>query len=145
MARLFPFNSRATMLAAVCLAPLLLGCSGGIKLAPAKGNVTLDGESVEGAAVMFVPDAGGPTATGVTNAQGQFELHTTNEPGALVGSHRVTIIKSEISGLVNGLPGPGGLKTTWNTPQRYSRPDTSDLTAEVKKGRNTFEFPLSSE
>jgi len=145
MARLFPSVSNAITFSAACLAPLLLGCGGGIELAPAEGVVTLDGDPVEGAAVMLVPDAGGPTATGVTNAQGQFVLHTTNEPGALVGSHRVTVIKNELSGLVNGLPGPGGLKTTWHTPQRYSRPDTSGLTAAVNKGRNTLEFPLLSE
>jgi hypothetical protein len=144
MAKLFRPRFSAAIGALACLALLLPGCSGGIDLAPAEGIVTLNGEPIEGAAVMFIPDAGGPAATGVTNAQGQFALHTTNEPGALVGPHRVTVIKNEMSGLVDGLPGPGGVKTTWTTPQRYSRPETSGLVAEVKKGRNTFDFPLLS-
>jgi hypothetical protein len=39
---------------------------------------------------------------------------------------------------------PGGVKVEWIVPQKYSRPDTSELTALVKDEKNEFTFDLKS-
>lgn len=123
---------------------VLGGCGGGLALAPVEGLVTLNGAPVADAAVMFAPQPSGPVATGVTDATGRFTLHTTNDLGALIGEHRVTITKQDIGNLVNGLPGPGGIKITWHVPEKYSRAETSGLTASVKRSGNEISFPLQS-
>ncbi|MBN2294998.1 MAG: hypothetical protein JXM70_21395 [Pirellulales bacterium] len=114
-------------------------------MAPAKGRVTLDGRPVTDAAVAFTPVGGGPMATGNTDAQGLFELQTTNKPGAVVGEHRVTILKMQESGYnPDGTVGPGGIRTQWLVPQKYSMAATSGLTANVGKSDAEHVFELSS-
>lgn len=78
----------------------LVGCepSGG-QIAPVSGRITLDGMPLVNAAITFQPVAEGNSASGGmgsygrTNAQGEFELRLvdTDQPGAWVGKHRVTI------------------------------------------------------
>lgn len=69
------------------------GCGGG--LVPVTGLVTLDGEPVAGALVLFVPeeDRGRP-AQGVTAADGTFSLSTGMEPGAARGAYKVLVTKT---------------------------------------------------
>lgn len=127
------------------LLALIAGCGqSGPELAPAQGVVLLDGQPVPDAAVTFQPVDGGPVASGVTNAHGQFKLQTNNRPGALVGEHRVTIVKQEMSGInPDGTAGPGGIQIEWKTPEKYARPETSQLTATVG-GSEAFRFELVS-
>ena len=122
------------------------GCGdGGPTLAPTTGLVTLDGQPVADAAVSFMPVGGGPMATGNTNSEGVFELKTTNKPGAVVGEHRVAVVKMKEYGYdPNGTVGPGGIRTQWFVPQKYSLADSSGLTATVGKSDNELFFELSS-
>ena len=79
------------------------GCGGGADhaLSPVSGRVTLRGKPLAGAHVMFQPvsagsaDSPGPGSFGHTDAQGRFELKTVGleEPGAVVGKHRVKITR----------------------------------------------------
>ena len=56
--------------------------------------VTLDGQPLAGAEVMFVPREGGRPATGTSDEQGKFQLTTiVNNDGALLGAHGVAITK----------------------------------------------------
>jgi hypothetical protein len=129
------------------------GCgSSGPKMTPVSGVVTLDGAAVEGAAVMLAPMAGGRPATGVTDAAGRFELRTLEEgDGALVGKHKVTVVKKTVTGInatEEGLEGevdPAGIQETWITPEKYARPQTSGLTAEVAPGMSPVLLQLTSE
>ena len=134
------------MLAPVLLAiTALSGCGpGGLRLVPVGGDVTLDGAPVADAAVVFVATEGGHVATGVTNAQGQFTLTTTNRPGAVPGEHRVGITKQDIfDPTLDG--GIGELKIEWLVPQRYRSPESSGLTATVPaRGSNDLRFELTS-
>ena len=122
------------------------GCGqSGPAMAPAKGRVTLDGQAVADAAVAFMPVGGGPLATGNTDSQGVFELQTTNKPGAVLGEHTVTITKMrELGYNPDGTVGPGGIRTQWIVPQKYSLPASSGLTASVGKGDVEHVFELSS-
>lgn len=84
---------------AFLLAALALGCGGSeYDLAPVSGVVTLDGQPVPQAIVVFQPAGGkdkpnpGPSSSGSADAQGHYELKTLDgAAGAVVGSHRVKI------------------------------------------------------
>jgi hypothetical protein len=125
---------------------VLSGCGPkALELLPVEGTVTLDGAPVEGAAVMFVSEQGGHVATGVTDAQGRFTLQTTNRPGAVAGMHRVTVVKQVTHDpIYEQGGGVGELRVEWIIPERYSKPDTSELSANVEPGKPKFRFQLSS-
>ena len=77
--------------------------------------------------------------------KGVFELNTTNKPGAVVGEHKVTVTKMREFGYnPDGTIGPGGLKTQWLIPQKYSRAGSSGLTATVGQGEAELVFELRS-
>ena len=133
------------LLGLACLVVALAGCGGGLERIPVSGTVTLDGKPVEGAAVVFAPAAGGPAASGTTDAQGKFQLTTVNEPGAVPGEHVVTITKQTMHGITeDGMPGPGGIRIEWHVPQRYSNAKTSGLKAAVRSDKREFTFSLTS-
>jgi len=144
-------NRHCLLIAAVALA-VSVGCSGdSLSTVPATGIVTLDGNPVAGAGVMFIPVQEGPPASAVTDAEGKFTLETAGQPGAVPGQHRVTVTLQKTTGVtVNeegleaGPAGQGQIKIEWVVPEKYSRPDTSELTAEVKSGGGPIELVLKS-
>jgi len=73
---------------------LLTGCGGG--LPSVTGVVTMDGQPLEGAVVMFTPaGTAGQVATGVTDSSGKFSMGTDKqENGVRPGKYRVTITKT---------------------------------------------------
>lgn len=94
---------------AACLVPLWIsGCQKGssLKTVPVSGTVTLNGQALEGAAVSFLPKGGvdaGHTATGVTKADGRYELQTFESAaksvkGAEPGEYNVIVTKYEAAG-----------------------------------------------
>jgi hypothetical protein len=149
MNRQLPFP-RASWILLACLAAA--GCgSGRPETVPITGIVTLDGNPVEGASVMFMPQFEGRPALGVTDASGNFTL-TTFAPGdgAQPGQHTVTVTLQKTTGFVadkDGLSGgvaPEGVKVEWLVPQRYSSPETSRLNVEVRKGVTPVKLELTS-
>jgi hypothetical protein len=124
---------------------LAAGCGAkGPTMAPAGGKVTYNGEPLANANVIFVPEGGGLTSVGQTNAEGRFTLSSSTRPGAVVGKHQVavqaidesktkTIESGEVSGARRSL-----------IPEKYGNYAASELTAEVKKdGPNDFTLELS--
>lgn len=108
---------------------------------PVSGVLTLDGQPVEGATVMFVPAKGGlyagGAAAGKTDGKGKYTL-TTFKPGdgAVPGTYTVVIT-------LNVTDERGEVKSL--LPKRYADPRTSGLTVEVaKQGPNEFYFDLMS-
>ncbi|MCA9081516.1 MAG: carboxypeptidase regulatory-like domain-containing protein, partial [Planctomycetaceae bacterium] len=76
------------------------GCGGGVSDAPdlgvVSGTVTFDGQPLEGAQVIFVPDSKqgttGPSSNATTDSSGKFELiGSGGKPGAVIGKHVVTV------------------------------------------------------
>lgn len=118
----------------------MAGCGGsevGIdvpeNLVPVTGVVTLDGQPLEGATVIYhPPDGTDPprTARGVTDADGRYELlYAPEVKGAVPGTHRVQISKT-------------GADEMEVVPEKYSR--GSVLTAEVTNGEEDISFQLES-
>jgi len=148
----------AALTAIVCA----LGCtasddSGLPKRVPAKAIVTYEGKPVEGATVTF-GDAAIRGAVGNTDESGEVTLWTY-EPGdgVIPGKYTVAIRKLEVL----ALPDPETVSPEEYSrmahemnralsgaprhlvPKRYSKAETSELTAEVVDGsENVFTFNL---
>lgn len=127
-------------------AALLVGCGqSGPRLVPVTGVVTLDGNPVADAGVLFKPAGNLPPASATTDAQGKFSLQTLDRPGAVLGQHRVSVIKQETTGVGEfGAVGPGGVHVKWIVPKKYSVPETSGLTATVTEENRDFPLKLTS-
>lgn len=137
--------------AAVCLLCVaatycLAGCGGSV--ASVSGTVTLDGKPVEGSRELYGTvnfyraDGSGSPATGMIRESGSYSLITGGTKGLEPGNYKVAITIKEI------IPPkePGGLTGNKRIgPAKYGQPAQSGLTAEVKPGRNTFDFPLTSD
>jgi hypothetical protein len=91
-------NANLQFCLAVAVCALLSGCnSKSYDLAPVSGVVTLEGKPIPGTLVNFQPSAKdgltpGPGSTGRCDESGRYVLKTIrDEPGAVVGTHRVRI------------------------------------------------------
>ena len=130
------------------LAMTAAGCGRGDKplMADAAGSVTYNGDPLEGATVVFVPDSGLP-ATGITDAEGRFTWNTRGDSGAVVGPGKVAITAVEQLIVVEGRePTAQELANMSRSliPEKYGHPMTSQLSADVKADeRNEFTFKLT--
>jgi hypothetical protein len=119
------------------------------------GKVTLDGAPVEGAVVTLIPASQGTTgrtATGKTDASGQFTLSTTNViTGVVPGEYKATVSKEKVEGALTPEQSqehfaktgqaPPPPKVTDELPAKYKDPATSGLTAKVEGAKDlTFEL-----
>jgi hypothetical protein len=128
------------------------GCQRGPRIVPVSGKITLDGQPVKDAAVMFMLNPGGRIATGVTDAAGRYSLstHPTGN-GAFEGNHTVTVslYRDESSPGTNtpegAVSGSSLVKIVWIVPEKFSQPAASGLTATVSGSQSTYDFALSSQ
>lgn len=101
------------------------------------GVVTLDGQPLPDATVMFQPPDGRPSQA-TTDKSGNYSLtYLDGVPGAKLGVNTV-IIRTEIPG-EDGQPPIAKEKL----PKKYHA--ESELRAEVKAGSNKFNFELTSQ
>jgi hypothetical protein len=120
---------------ALCL-PFASGCGSTSRIAPVSGVVTLDGKPLANAHVAFQPQSTGKTSAAgvgsyaVTDSSGvyQLKMSDTDQPGAIIGPHRVEVnLKVEADDRdPRTRPAPKVL------PTKYNR-DT-ELTFEVPPG-----------
>jgi hypothetical protein len=123
--------------------------------APVSGTVKYQGKAVEGATVSFMAAGSPRVASGVTNADGAFQLTTfdTND-GAVAGEHSVTIVKADPK--ASGKPTtelsptdltqmtPAAVQTESQIPAKYQNAETSGLKRTVVEGEeNVFNFELT--
>jgi hypothetical protein len=116
----------------------IAGC-GGANTNPVSGTVTLDGEPLADALVMFTPMTGGRPAAAKTDSQGRYELvFSRDASGALEGEHLVAITTGdEIAnddGTLEIIPE--------RVPTKYN--SASELRATIESGSNVFDFALDS-
>ena len=122
----------------VFMSLLIMGCSGttGLSIGKVSGVVTMDGQSLPQATVMFQPALGRPSM-GVTDDSGRYQLsYAPGIEGATLGEHQV-IIRTEIAG-ADGEP----VQRKEMLPPRYN--NNSELKTTVLAGQNTCNFALSS-
>ena len=147
-----------TVVGMVCVAVgSVAGCGGTKKpkVYGATGTVSWKGQPLAGATVSFVP-AVGPPSDGTTDASGKFTIMTNGQPGAPFGPNKVTVSKFTGAATMPSAPTPDdmmkmaaekGKKKTADKeeiPVKYSRPDTSGLSADVSAdaAKNVFTFDL---
>lgn len=154
-----PRCSVDVLVATLVLALAGCGGSGLPDVVRVKGRVTLDGEPVEGAEVVFVGtgDDNHP-ARGTTDADGEFVLSTYVDPrnnptGIVPGTYRVTVTR--VRPLYPDLPEEErnariaadmeqGKPTTGENdlPNRYANPDTSGFEFEIEESRDDIVLAL---
>lgn len=117
----------------------LSGCGSG--LVDVKGRVTLDGEPLPDATVVFTA-VDRPLAVGQTDAGGSFRLRTGQQLGVAPGTYRVTVTAYRTLPAADGGDEP---IPEFLTPPRYNNATTSGLTAEVGGGQDEFNFVLRRE
>jgi len=124
-------------LAVACSLLFLAGCGG---RGAVSGNVTFNGEPVDGGTITFVPEGAGNRASAPI-VNGKYEMPSKAGPSA--GKNRVEILWNKKTGKKVGVAGDTGNLTdeTFQVlPGNYNT--NSVLTAEVKSGANTFDFKL---
>jgi hypothetical protein len=123
-----------------------------IETVPVDGTVTLNGEPVTFAQVMFTPDGGSfeqRTALGETDMAGHYELSIslgpTNKEGAVPGKYRVSIIQSLDEDGAPIDPKDKSKRSAKNgIPEKYMDPTKQSLSANVVDGGGTIDFELDS-
>ena len=127
----------------VAFPAFLVGCGGDMKVAPVAGTVTLDGEPLERASVLFQPDKGGRPSYAVTDKSGYYSLlYSMNENGAEVGPATVKVTTRLAAADTSG----GDIKDNAprapeKVPARYAK-DPVKVTVEPKS--NTIDIALKT-
>jgi hypothetical protein len=158
---------------AICAVLAIAGCGDSSGLArryAVSGTVTYNGKPVEKGTISFAPADANGRAAGGTITDGQYSL-TTQDPGdgALPGKYRVAVLSKETDPSAVDLKikkpreGPqteaekkamaiyfpqkvaarAAAKAKSLIPAKYSSPQSSGLTFEVKEQSNRADFPLS--
>jgi len=138
----------ATMIA-IAAALTIAGCSSRPadqpSLGKVRGKITMDGEPLAGVDVVFSPEKGRPSMA-TTDAAGRYDLcYINTTKGAKVGPHKVFIRPTDMppeEPSADGSSGGAPVAPPPKIPAKYNKRST--LTAEVKAGRNTFDFALES-
>ena len=114
------------------------GCGSGHNLATVRGQVTLNGQPVQGALVEFQPTApGGSPSSGITDAEGRYELlYTFDKSGAAAGEHIVSIRTGGTRVDSTGRE----VECRECIPAKYNT--RTELKRTVAPGRNTLNFDL---
>lgn len=112
----------------------VVGCSSSSTrpdLVPVKGRVTLDGQPLKQALIVFRSETGGRGSRSITDSNGNFELNYLREiKGAQPGKNTVIITTA-----TEGQP-------VERVPSKYNKEST--LIVDVPESNGTFDFDLSS-
>jgi hypothetical protein len=117
------------------------------------GTVKLDGKPLGNAHVQFVPDEPGikaPGSSGITDENGHYQLtREDGEPGALVGHHRVVLVRGrEAKPGLGEKPDPAetakAKKDRRPIPSIYMIATQTPLKKEVTPAQHTYDLELSS-
>lgn len=121
---------------------LLVGCDGGPEIASVEGTVTMDGQPLPYASVVFYNQNSRPAGAS-TDENGSYVLtFSKGRQGAMPGRSIVRISTIRDGGSdVNGMPTPGSKETV---PMRYNA--QTELEFDVQAGqKNIADFHLTSD
>ena len=160
MSRRIEYQQPVVILLVLVVSSVFVGCNRRDPnipaLAAATGVVTFNGEPLAGATVSFSSTHAGkgylPGAAN-TDERGEFKIRTYNLDGAVVGKHKVSIVKIDESSIARdpetGRPyGPPMVHPKWKKPKsfiptKYTSLEQSGLIADVLASTNNrFEFNL---
>lgn len=127
---------------------LLAGCAESVKIADVRGKVSVDGKPLEDGAITFFPIDGKGSTAGAVIEGGEYVVQVPLRQGP--DWPETLRMKVSISA-----PKIVGTKKLYNTEHSIERPVTaeslphrynakSDLTIEVKPGKNEQDFDLKS-
>jgi len=132
----------------VVLTLSLIGCSGGLKVNYVEGTITHNGAPLEGAMVTFTPktEGKGLMASGTTDSRGVYKLTViqggTKDKGTAEGEYMVSLMKKTDFPIRMDPPPPAYPDSAEVPiygsvfPKKYTNPNTSELTASIKSGKN---------
>ena len=116
-------------LVAIALVVGFSGCRDGLRLVHVTGVVSIDGQPLAGARVLFRPEHGRPSS-GVTDADGRYTLqYKAGKSGAMRGKHSVSI--TTVADASDDAAGT----SREIVPARYNEMTSLTATVDVKIGR----------
>lgn len=137
-----PNNAYSFFLVAIGVS-LIVGCGGGgdPDVVSVTGTVTMDGQPLPNATVVFISGQGRPSGA-ITDENGQYELnYTGDQKGARIGTNRVQITTAQ--GPSETMEGEPVAAVPETVPKKYN--DQSELEFEVTAdGENVANFDLES-
>ncbi|QDT63531.1 transthyretin-like family protein [Calycomorphotria hydatis] len=111
-------------------------------LGKVSGVVTLDGNPLPGASIVFSPEEG-RASSATTDENGQYLLrYTMDLNGALIGTHTVIITTAQEAYSDESGQGKNVKAKTELLPAKYHT--NTELKADVEQGENKIDFPLTS-
>ena len=131
----------------VLVVALLTGCRGGEVLAPVTGLVTLEGQPVPNAWVLFDNDQLGVHMSAPADKDGRFVARMANGDGFPLGEYDVRVcppVQDHPLGPITAPP-PGVDPYLASIPLKYRKRETSGLKLTVKKQNNTFDIEMKRE
>ncbi len=125
-------------LLALLVGVTLAGCGGNETLGQVTGTITLDGQPLADAFVIFAPTGGGTTSYGRTDEKGQYEMmFSDTEMGAWIGENKVEISTADVDATMSG----SGQRE--RVPKAYNTETT--LKVQVDGGPTEHNFDLKSD
>ena len=135
-------GSRAALVLVVLTAFAVVGCGGG-STGSITGTVKYGGQPLHAGSITFLGQGGQNQATHADIVDGKYRI-----PSMQTGTAKVTVAAAPMpqqpGRLPNGtLPPPADPRQYPQIPAKYSRPDQSGLTYNVKSGSQTKGFDLT--
>ena len=131
--------SRSAALFVALTLALVVGCDSGPPLGEVSGTITLEGEPIEQATITF-SHSNGRSAFARTDANGFYELtFSDGRNGALLGENVIAIETGRASTDAEG----NYVQYPETLPAKYHV--ESEMTREIKAGKQVFDFALSKE
>lgn len=125
-------------------AAALAGCSGAEVLGPVSGVVTMEGQPVPRATVIFDNDQLGVHMSAEADEQGRYTVRMANGDGLPLGDYDVRVcppVQDHPLGPIKAPP-PGVDPYLDTIPKRYRDRGTSDLKLQVRADTNSLDVDM---
>lgn len=137
-------SGKGSLFAVLVLAFVALTGCGGPQRGEVTGQVTLDGQPIDGGEIRFLPNVGLPARADIV--KGRYTIPATTGPS--VGEVRVEVrwvrrTGKQVPAMAPAPPGTMIDETAEAVPERFNR--NSELTTEIQPGKNAADFALSAQ